>query len=96
MFTKKSEADAYAESEAGNVISVTDQDGNVMGYNVVGKSMDTGESFGDDTFKPSENRNMVGAMDDEMGYMAGGMLGKPKKMFMGGAALKGRKFKGTF
>lgn len=90
MFTKKSEADAYAESEAGNVISVTDQDGNVMGYNVVGNEMPVGEAIS------SAKRNMGGAMDDEMGYMAGGMLGKPKKMFMGGAALKGRKFKGTF
>jgi hypothetical protein len=89
MFTKESEAKAYAESEAGKVISVTDQDGNVIGYNVVDNEMPVGEAIS------SAKRNMGGTMDDEMGYMHGGMHGKPKKMFMGGAAIKGRGFKGV-
>jgi hypothetical protein len=89
MFTKESEAKAYAESEAGKVISVTDQDGNVIGYNVVDNEMPVGEAIS------SAKRNMGGMMDDEMGYMHGGMHGKPKKMFMGGAAIKGRGFKGV-
>ena len=89
MFTKESEANAYAESEAGKVISVTDQDGNVIGYNVVDNEMPVGEAIS------SAKRNMGGTMDDEMGYMEGGMHGKPKKMFTGGAAIKGRGFKGV-
>tara|TARA_R110000824_G_scaffold68083_4_gene176316 strand:+ start:587 stop:877 length:291 start_codon:yes stop_codon:yes gene_type:complete len=89
MFTKKSEADAYATTEAGKVISVTDQDGTVIGYNVVDNEMPVGEAI-----SSAKNRNMGGTMDDEMGYMHGGMHGKPKKMFKGGAAIKGRGFKG--
>ena len=92
IFSKKGEATAYANEMDGDVIENPNGDGFV----VVPKPMDIGEAFGDGTFRPPENRNMGGMMDDEMGYMDGGMLGKPKKMFMGGAALKGRNFKGSF
>ena len=92
VYAKKSEADSYANETGGDVI----ENPNGNGFMVVPKPMDIGKSFGDGSFRPPENRNMGGAMDDEMDYMAGGMLGKPKKMFMGGAALKGRKFTGTF
>jgi hypothetical protein len=90
VYAKRSDAQAYANEMDGDVMENPNGDGFV----VVPKPMDIGQAFGDDTFRPPENRNMGGMMDDEMGYMHGGMHGKPKKMFTGGAAIKGRGFKG--
>ena len=90
VYSKKSDADSYANEMDGDVI----ENPNGEGWVVVPKPMDIGQAFGDGTFRPPENRNMGGMMDDEMGYMHGGMHGKPKKMFTGGAAIKGRGFKG--
>tara|TARA_R110000782_G_scaffold148902_1_gene241633 strand:- start:54 stop:347 length:294 start_codon:yes stop_codon:yes gene_type:complete len=90
IFSKKGEATAYAKEMDGDVMENPNGDGFV----VVPKPMDIGEAFDDGTFRPPENRNMGGMMDDEMGYMDGGMHGGPKKMFKGGAAIKGRGFKG--
>jgi hypothetical protein len=63
---------------------------------VVPKPMDFRDALSEGTFKPPVERNMGGTMDDEMGYVHGGMHGKVKKMNMGGAAIKGRNFKGVY
>tara|TARA_R100000963_G_C4623997_1_gene90713 strand:+ start:143 stop:436 length:294 start_codon:yes stop_codon:yes gene_type:complete len=92
IYPKRSDADAYANEMDGDVI----ENPNGEGWVVVPKPMDIGKGFDEDTFSSPQNRNMGGTMDDEMGYMHGGMHGTPKKMFKGGAAIKGRGFKGNF
>ena len=102
-YTKEEEAEAYAESVGGTVVSVDkDGDGVIDGYNVIepqfpgedevvtrGPTIDDGDS---------STRNMGGVVKDELGYMNGGMSYTERGpiRYSKGGAVKGKTFRGSY
>jgi len=100
-YTKRADAEEYAESVGGIVVPVEKTKG-VKEYNViVPQSPGTDEVItrGPTTvYEGSSTRNMGGIVEDELGYMNGGVIEDtrgPIKYSKGGA-VKGKTFRGSY
>ena len=104
-YTKRADAEAYAKRVGGTVVPVKKSKGAgdfKEGYNVIEPQFP-----GEDEvvtrgppidYKDSSTRNMGGMVEDELGYMNGGVIEDTRGpiRYSKGGAVKGKTFRGSY
>jgi len=97
-YDTREEAEAYIDEVGGGVIyPISDQDGNIIGYEVGQPPMSVDDAIAGARASAKERR-ADGGIVDELGYMHGGMAhGKRDPIkYAAGGAVRGKRFVGTF